>query len=127
MPTVANRHHFGKGRWPDGCMYVGRPSSLSERILRDQLHVLDGTALGNPYKPDAFESPQDCLDAYKRWLWDRVSPKSGYRQPKVIAALEAITEDTILVCSCAPRPCHADVLVALWGHMKTEEWNGVAK
>ena len=104
-------------------MYIGRPSGLSGKIFREHPGVLDGTALGNPYTVSSFENPADCLRAYKRWLWDRVKPRAN-QNPKMLVALESIGEETVLVCSCKPKPCHGDILMDLWRYMQTDEWRG---
>jgi len=45
-----------------------------------------------------------------RWLWAKIKS----RDPDVMRALREISARHSLVCSCAPRPCHGDVVVAAW-------------
>lgn len=90
-PTVINRHHF-KGRpMPRPWVYIGR-----------------GTPLGNPFT--VAEHGEQALPRYRRWLWDRIRESD----PRVLEALRGLTPRHHLVCSCAPRPCHGDVVVAAW-------------
>jgi len=109
MPTVANRHALGDD-WPEGCIYVGRKGSLARRdVFGKHPGVVNGTALGNPF------GREHGLDHYRRWLWREI--KRGSRP--VLDALAAINEDSILVCSCAPRACHADVVAKAWEWMQS--------
>lgn len=102
MPTVVNRHHFGtkKGRppLPEPHLYVGR-----------------GSPLGNPYALQDFTGDRAIvLEMYKRWLWDRI--KGG--DAAVLGAMRKIRPETHLVCSCAPRTCHADVIILAWEYLR---------
>ena len=91
MPTVINRHHYRGKDLPEPWLYVGR-----------------GTPLGNPYT--LAEHGMNALPLYKAWLWRQI--RSG--SPLVLAALRSITPEHHLVCSCAPRACHADIIVRAW-------------
>lgn len=90
-PRVVNRHHYKA--LPAAAVYVGR-----------------GTSLGNPYTREV----PDALAKYRRWLWDKI--KAG--DAAVLEALRSIGPDSLLVCSCWPRPCHADVIRAAWCWMR---------
>lgn len=109
-PVVANRHHF-RGRWPEGCVYVGRPSKVWLAIKARQPHVYNGTALGNPFT--RREYPKDALERYAKWLWRQM------RQPgsPALQALALIYPDSLLVCSCSPKPCHAEVILRAWHYL----------
>ena len=99
MPHVVNRHHYRSQRRPElpplpaPWLYVGR-----------------GTPLGNPNSIAAVPDVAENLRLYRRHLWTQIEA----RDPEVIACLNSITMDTALVCSCAPRPCHAQIIVAAW-------------
>ena len=97
MPTVVNRHHF------KDTSEIPRPD------------VGRGTPLGNPYTRQ--KHGEEALALYRRWLWSRIQE----RDPKVMRALRAIRADLHLVCSCAPRPCHADVIVRAWEWLRRSE------
>jgi len=122
---VLNRHHLGD-EWPPGAVYIGRASTLSLRLLVGYDRI-DGTALGNPYKPGDFPDPAGCLDAYRRYLWRNLwSPA----RPGIMQALAAIRRltDPVLVCSCAPNPCHGDVIAEDWTYLvdAVDEWEAGA-
>ena len=83
MPKVYNKRDKNI---PVGAVYVGRPSKW-----------------GNPFKIGEDGTREQVIEAYRLWilrgnpLKDKLSELKG--------------KD--LVCWCAPRPCHADVLLEL--------------
>lgn len=97
VPEVVNRHWYHKTGLPPGARYIGR-----------------GTPLGNPFM--VIEHGMAALPMYRRWLWTKI--QGG--DPKVMAELRAITPDTKLVCSCAPKPCHGDVVVRAWKWLRDQ-------
>jgi hypothetical protein len=65
--------------------------------------------LANPFKDSDFGGQRGAtLPHYRRWLWGRI--QSG--DTAVIDALRAIDDSTVLVCWCAPGPCHGEVVKA---------------
>jgi hypothetical protein len=102
-PTVVNRHHV-KGSHPEGSFYIGRRGRIAfEEIARG---CDDATALGNPRR----DRTEGNLRAYRRWLWDAL--RQGHSG--VLSAFDRITEASFLVCSCAPRACHGDIVAKAW-------------
>ena len=87
-PRPWNRH---AGEAPRPSDYIGR-----------------GTPLGNPFT--IAQHGEAALELYRRRLWDMLRD----RHPPVMQAMEAITDEHHLVCSCWPRPCHAEVVIAAW-------------
>jgi O-acetyl-ADP-ribose deacetylase (regulator of RNase III) len=84
---------------PGRVAYVGRPGPL-----------------GNPYRlvdPRDPAARRDCLRRYRRYLYQRATDDGGFR-----AELEAV-RGLDLGCYCAPRPCHADVILAWLLHHPT--------
>lgn len=89
---IENRHRLGD-RWPNGAVYVGR-----------------GTPLGNPYRIGSDGDRDAVVDRYADWLKARIEEGD----PVVLTALRGLSEDSTLVCSCAPARCHAEVIRELW-------------
>ena len=96
MPKVYNKYH--KNAPPDA-VYVGRPSKW-----------------GNPFKigdPLPWDRERNLLDRedvlrlYDDWLHHDLNAKPIYDAAKV----ELKGKD--LVCWCAPKGCHADVLLQI--------------
>jgi hypothetical protein len=66
--------------------------------------------LANPYKVGIDGTVEGCITLYRGWLWERVD--AGDRA--ILDALGALTEDSVLGCWCAPKPCHCDVIAEVW-------------
>ena len=88
MITVGNKHHGAKG------IYVGRPSPL-----------------GNPFAMQGEATRAQVIRDYEAWLAEQLlDPKSPASiEMRRLAAL-ARTQDICLVCFCAPKACHADII-----------------
>jgi hypothetical protein len=69
---------------PDDAVYVGRP-----------------TKWGNPFYRDVR---WDAIAKYEEWIRS---------QPWLMAAAKRELRGKNLVCWCAPKPCHADVLLRI--------------
>jgi hypothetical protein len=85
MCKVLNAKHVGKQSTPDR-VNVGRPSEW-----------------GNPFKLGRDGTRADVIAKYRAWI---------VQQPALMAALPELRGRN-LVCWCAPKPCHADVLLEL--------------
>ena len=86
MPKVLNKHHY-KQALPKGSVYVGRP-----------------TKYGNPF---AMKTPQErdsVVQKFKDWI---------YAQPELLQQVRTELKGKDLVCWCAPKACHADVLLEI--------------
>ncbi|GEM_PF-756705 len=77
-----------------------------------------GSRWGNPFKSPRGGSRDEVIAKYERWL---------VRQPELMAALPEL-RGKVLGCWCAPKPCHADVLLRLANApMPTAPTPGVAE
>lgn len=106
-PRIWNMYH----RWsttaeqPPGLVYVGRSRRWG-----------GPSPLANPYRveflpgEDRAAAAPRILGMYRRWLWGKM--QAG--DQAVLAALDAITPDTFLGCTCWPAHCHAEVIVRAW-------------
>ncbi|NES43633.1 DUF4326 domain-containing protein [Moorena sp. SIO2C4] len=78
----------------DTDIYIGRPS-----------------VLGNPYKVGT-SSRDEVIQLYRKWLWGRIQANDS----AVIAELKRIKKLVLsdkqvnLVCWCAPKPCHGEIV-----------------
>jgi len=69
-----------------GDVYIGRPSKW-----------------GNPFVIGPDGDRDEVISKYRYWIEDR---------PELLAALSEL-KGKRLVCYCAPKPCHGDVLAEL--------------
>ena len=83
MAKVLNRH---LDEIPKDATYIGRPSKW-----------------GNPFVIGRDGTRPEVIAKYRRWLCD---------QPNLVGSLPEI-RGRDLVCFCAPRACHGDVLLEL--------------
>jgi hypothetical protein len=91
----------------DRWLYIGRANRHAG---------LPESPLANPYKARDY-GRGGTLPHYRRWLWQRI--QAG--ETAVLAALRAIDEQSVLVCWCAPNPCHGDVIKAAAAWLREAE------
>jgi hypothetical protein len=109
MCTVVNFKQYGSVAalnrvFGDRWLYIGR----GNRAAR-----LDASPLANPYRPYDFGGKRGAtLPHYRRWLWRQI--QAGNQD--VLQALAAVTDESVLVCYCAPGPCHGEAVrgAAAW-------------
>lgn len=132
MPTVVNRHRFqyvrGWGPEPKPSK-TGR--SRKPKMPEDAIYGGRGTPLGNPFRWQAFG--EQALGLYRRHLAiamglqapavaiegvtiaaRRILERTVPGDPRVLMQLRSIGPETLLVCSCAPQPCHLDIVLNAW-------------
>lgn len=85
MARVYNVRKKGQVPIPESAVYVGRP-----------------TKWGNPFRVSVDGSRDQVIEMYRAWV------KKNTRLSEEIRR-ELKGKD--LVCWCAPKPCHADVLL----------------
>jgi hypothetical protein len=89
MPIVLNKHHLTTTGIPSNAVYVGRP-----------------TKWGNPYVLGKDGNREEVLQKYKEYM-----SSSGATELWREARKELKGKD--LVCWCAPKSCHADILLEI--------------
>jgi len=82
MPKVLNKY---KDAIPEGAVYIGRPSKW-----------------GNPFAIGIDGSREEVIVKYRIWL---------LAQPAMIAQVKRDLSGKDLVCFCAPKACHGDILL----------------
>jgi len=86
MPRVLNKRTATEAELA-GAIYVGRP-----------------TMFGNPYRVSKDCSLAMAIVKYQHWL---------VAHPAIVDAAIKCLRGRDLVCWCAPKPCHADILLKL--------------
>lgn len=89
MPRVWNKR---ESNIPADAIYVGRP-----------------TKFGNPFRVGSYYNGKllrqsDAVEQYRDWL---LNSDQGL---EIMKAAKAELKGKDLVCWCAPKPCHADIL-----------------
>lgn len=89
---------------------------------------LKDSPLGNPFPLRDYTSRTECLEAYRKWLWQRIKANDN----PIIRAINALTPDSTLVCWCccddAPESCergeehcHCHVVVKVYLYLKGQQ------
>lgn len=99
---ILNRRDLDYKVWPPKAVWVDRQHS----------------PLGNPYRMTLEEGRLKVIEQYEEWLWDKVLVE---KDPRILTAMRTLTKDSILVCWCAPRRCHAEVIVKVWKELFEHE------
>ena len=86
---------------------------------------LYSSPLANPYTDKANARPgrihvasrDVAIEMYRRWLWQRICADDQ----EVLGELRKVTPTTALVCWCAPKRCHCEVIskAAAWLQRQT--------
>ena len=87
MPKVYNKYHKNA---PKDAVYVGRPSKW-----------------GNPFVIGKDGTRAEVIEKYRKFIWDHV-----FTSDLFMADLREL-KGKDLVCYCAPKPCHADILLEI--------------
>jgi hypothetical protein len=80
--------------------YIGRPSPL-----------------GNPFEMKSEADREDVIEQYRKWLWAQYAmTQDTGRESEAIKELNKLVniarqgKDINLICWCAPKPCHGDII-----------------
>lgn len=84
MPLVLNKHKHGV---PLGAVYIGRPSKW-----------------GNPFEAGKDGTRIEVVEKHKAWV---------LANPLFITQIRRELHNKNLLCFCAPKPCHGDILLEL--------------
>jgi hypothetical protein len=84
MPKVLNKYKEG---FPAGSVYIGRPS-----------------AFGNPFVIGKDGTREEVIAKHREWLLS---------QPQLIERAKKELRGKDLVCFCAPKACHGDLLLRI--------------
>jgi hypothetical protein len=78
---------YKRGSEPKGCLYVGR-----------------GSDWGNPFRIGYDGTRTEVINKFRTYALQRLVREKDWLVPLV---------DRDLVCHCAPKACHADVIIEL--------------
>lgn len=109
MPKVLNYYQVGK-MIPEGAVYIGRGNSKLG---------LPHSKFANPFKMDFEDQRTTVVANYRTWLWEEI--KRGKITLEDLFELDGRD----LVCYCAPKSCHGDILLKAiqWAKTKLGENN----
>lgn len=91
-PRVYNKRNPNT---PKGAVYIGRPSPFGNPFT----HLTSGS-----WAQKVVASREEAVRSYEEWLLG---------QPELVEKVKAELKGKDLVCWCAPRSCHGDVLLRI--------------
>lgn len=96
MPQVLNKYKFGI---PKGAVYIGRPSKW-----------------GNPFELGKDGDRDLVVEKFEKWLttgesFGNINASEEKRQ-LILRSLDELSNKD-LVCFCAPKKCHGDILLKM--------------
>jgi hypothetical protein len=73
-----------------------------------------GSVLGNPYRMRVESERGAAIERYAAWLRERVALPNSVEEFEIRRLRRILERDgrLVLLCWCAPKPCHADVVAA---------------
>lgn len=92
MPKVYNKHRKDA---PQDAVYVGRPTKWGNPFSH-----LPSTAAKFKVK-----TREEAIQRYTQWLFSK--------EPSEFQQIKQELRGKDLVCWCAPKPCHADILLEI--------------
>lgn len=106
LVTVENIRNVPRDEWGE-CVYIGRAN---------RAYGLAASPLANPYTVQRY-GREGALERFKRHLWEDLKVW-GPMHHELSGLVERLRrgERVRLLCWCAPRECHGDVVKAalLW-------------
>lgn len=87
MPVVINKHHYYRKPVPKNSVYIGRP-----------------TKWGNPFVIGVHGDRDQVIEKYRQYI---------LMNPELYAAVKTELRGKNLICYCAPKPCHGDILLQM--------------
>jgi hypothetical protein len=89
--------------------YVGR--AFTQKVGKQFRHW-NASALGNPFRIGQDGTREQCVEKYRRWLFEQSKdPKSpALRELNALVEQYRRGETIILGCWCCPKACHAHVI-----------------
>jgi hypothetical protein len=77
---------------------------------RNRRYGLAAGPLANPYAITIDIGRERSLKQYR----SRLAALIKSRNAVILAALRDLNKDSVLVCWCAPQPCHAEIIERAW-------------
>lgn len=103
MILVVNLKDFGSlesivSRFPKAeVVYIGRA-----------MPNIKASVLGNPFRMNSEAEREVVIEQYRQWLWQQ--KKADAPAWHEVLRLSKLEKDIVLVCWCAPKRCHGDVV-----------------
>lgn len=87
-------------------------------------YVGRGSPLGNPFKLkyDCAKERDRVIELYRKWLYKKIEENDKEVVNEMLRLYEiSKNEDLHLLCFCAPKKCHAEIIKDILEYWKTED------
>ena len=71
---------------------------------------LKGSVLANPFKIGVDGTRAEVLAKYRKWLWTEIKKDGAVFTELVRLERIARKDELVLLCWCAPEPCHGEII-----------------
>lgn len=96
---------------------IQRKRTKGWRILEGAVNCARPSRWGNPYRPEEFAKPKQCLEAYRLLI---------ETDPETIVEIQTELRDEQLACWCRlEKPCHVDILCEIANREPGEQNNQI--
>jgi hypothetical protein len=98
-----------------GSIRVGNKRAISDfkpEVGEVMIHVDRPSILGNPYAVNSRRTREQAIEEYRAFLEHQMKRRKGPVYDEICRIAEYVLngQDVILMCWCAPLPCHAGVV-----------------
>ncbi len=97
-------------------MKILNKHTASPEDLKNSVYIGRGSPLGNPYVVGIHGDLEECLRMYRTYLANKIIA----RDPAIEVALLNLTPESKIVCFCAPKPCHGNVVEEFWNDLQRD-------
>lgn len=107
-----------------GTIKVVNVKSFDERRVDGEvINIMRPSILGNPFRMSSEEEREIVVRKFYHFLREEYLKKEDiYKELVRIANMVKEGKDVYLVCCCAPKLCHGEVIArAIWGMIEHEQ------
>lgn len=97
-------------------MRVLNKHTATKEDLAGSIYIGRGSPLGNPYIIGIHGDLDQVLKMYRTYLVNKLIS----RDPAIETAMRNLTPDSKIVCFCAPKPCHGNIIEEFWNDLQGE-------
>jgi hypothetical protein len=93
--------------WKTEYVYVGRSAPNNAMFA-----VRQESPLANPFVIGKDGDRKQVIEKYRKWLWEqcKIPQSTAKRELDRLVEKYKRGESIVLVCWCAPKRCHADII-----------------
>ncbi len=92
-------------------VYIGRPSLLGNPFeMNKERTEAESEMLGGRFPAGRIRTREEAVEEFRIWLWMKIQERGEVYAELTRLAESARRGDLTLLCWCAPKPCHGDIV-----------------